>query len=589
MRDNYKIDEKSVEISKRETLKRILSYFSNYRLRIALIIIMVLAMSFIVSSIPLFTQHAVDVDIHNRDVKGLAITVSIAIALCVVIWILSVIKQHMLASITNEIVWSVRKDCYDKVLKLSLNFFDTRPSGRILARLVGDMEGFKTISQQMVNDLIPNIAIIIIVFTIMLISSPILSISAFVVLPFLSASTFFIIYKGYPNWESYRKKESNHTAFVFEDYSGIRAIQSFSAEGESIAEEKRLLKEVTTGWNKAVRFSDSLNVVMLTNQGFGYFLLFVFAVKWLKMGSSSVGQLLAFSGYMTLFWQPVRALASMYTQMINNLASASRVFELMDEEVTLTEDEDAKPLVVTDGNVEFDNISFAYPDEPDVTILEDVSFKVKGGSRIALVGPTGAGKTTIINLIARFYDPIKGRVLIDGEDIAHVTFSSLRDSITLMPQDSMLFTGTIKDNLLYRRECSDEEMIAVCKRLGIDSFISNLSEGYNTEIGDALLSQGQSQLIALARTIIADPKILILDEATSNVDTQTELMVQRGLDILMEGRTSFVVAHRLSTIVSSDEIFVISDKGILERGNHKELMAKDGEYKKLYMAQFAFM
>lgn len=588
MRENYKIDEKSVSLTKMETLKRIIGYFSEYKLKIALIILMVVLMSCIIVSIPLFTERAVDVNIKGKDIRGLCITIGIAVSLCFIWWGLSVAKQHSLARMTNEIVFKVRKDCYDNVLTLPVNFFDTRPSGRILARLVGDMEGFKTITLQLVNNLIPNILLLVMIVAIMLASNAILSISAFVVLPFLVFFSYWIIYRGYSNWEKYRKKESNHTAFVFEDYSGIRALQSFCAEAESEREEDRILEENEVAWKKAVKFSESLNIVITTTQGLGYFLLFLIAVGVLDMGPNSVGQLLAYSGYMALFWQPIRSLASMYTQLVNNLASASRVFSLMDEENNIPESLDAPDLVVDKGSVEFENVSFAYPDEPDVLVLEDLSFHVDGGKRIALVGPTGAGKTTIINLIARFYDPVEGSVCIDGQDIANVRSASLRKYISLMPQDSVLFTGSIRENLLYGKEVSEKQMKDVCTKLGINSFIEAFPDGYDTSVDKAMLSQGQKQLLSLARVIIADPAILILDEATSNVDTNTELMVQRGLEILMKGRTSFVVAHRLSTIVSADEIFVVSNKGIMEKGNHDSLMAMNGEYAALYRAQFEF-
>ena len=305
------------------------------------------------------------------------------------------------------------------------------------------------------------------------------------------------------------------------------------------------------------------------------------------MGEESLGEILAYIGYMGLFWQPIRSLASMYNQMTNNFSAAARVFELMDEKSNIKESSDAIDLKADFGRVTFDDVSFAYPDEPDRLIIKDISFDIEVGKRIALVGPTGAGKTTIINLIARFYDTVEGRVLIDGFDVRDVSIRSLRDVVTVMPQDSVLFTGTIRDNLKYGKDVSDEDMRKACRRLGIEKLIESLESGYDTEIKNTTLSQGQKQLIALARTLIAEPKILILDEATSSVDTRTELLVQEGLKVLMENRTTFVVAHRLSTIKNSDEIFVINNQGIVERGNHKELMALGGEYKALYDAQFS--
>ena len=321
--------------------------------------------------------------------------------------------------------------------------------------------------------------------------------------------------------------------------------------------------------------------------GIGYFILYLFAVKWLKLGQSSVGQLIAFATYIALFWQPIRSLAAAFNQFTNQVTSAQRVFELLDTQSILQEIPDAAELKVTDGKVDFEHISVAYPDEPDVEIIHDLSLHVKPGEMIALVGPTGAGKTTIVNLISRFYDPVEGKVLIDDQDISKVTLASLRSNIGVMTQDSFLFSGTIKENLLYGKpDATEDQMRSACTRLGLDEMILSQPKGFDSEVSQDSLSQGQKQLIALARTLIADPKILLLDEATSAIDTRTEELVQAGMAILMQGRTSFIVAHRLSTIVKADRILVIQDKGIAEAGNHKQLMAKKGLYADLYNSQF---
>ncbi|MBO7348990.1 MAG: ABC transporter ATP-binding protein, partial [Spirochaetales bacterium] len=295
----------------------------------------------------------------------------------------------------------------------------------------------------------------------------------------------------------------------------------------------------------------------------------------------------AFASYIALFWEPVKSIASTLNQFTNQLTSAQRVFELLDTQPILQEVPDATKLNVTEGEVEFKDITFAYPDEPDVQIIENLNLHVNPGQMIALVGPTGAGKTTIINLIARFYDPVKGKVLIDGQDISKVTLASLRSNIGVMTQDSFLFSGTVKENLLYGNpQASEEQMKDACTELGLDDMIKSLPQGFDSHLDQDTLSQGQKQLIALARTLIADPKILLLDEATSAIDTRTEELVQKGMSILMKGRTSFVVAHRLSTIVKSDRILVIQDKGIAESGTHEQLLKKNGIYADLYNSQF---
>ena len=590
MRQNYKKDEASSKVSKGETIKRILKYCAQYRGKVVVISIIAVISAALKTVIPLFTEKAVDVDIANRDIKGLVITVSTAVA-CAVLWgILAVLRDSMTARISNDVVYRARTEAYSNILSLPLGFFDSRPSGRIITRIINDCDKMKEITKSLTSSLIPNFIFLIFVMGMMLYLNPFLALSSFVVIPFLVGSSYFIIIRGYSNWENFRKKESNFTAFVHEDYAGIRPVQSFGAEEETQEECDRLLEDVKKGWCKAVRRSDAFGIVVNASIALGYVFLLLCAVYWMEEGTTSVGEILAFISYIGLFWQPIRSLASIYNQIINNLSSAARVFEIMDEKSDITEDENAVDIDVKEGRVEFRNVTFSYPDDESTNIVENLSFSVKGGETVALVGPTGAGKTTIINMIARFYDSVEGDILLDGQDIKKATFSSLRKAVSVMPQDSVLFTGTVRDNLTYGKDVDDAVIDEKINELGLTSLIDSLPSGYDTLIKDAGLSSGQKQLIALARTMIADPKILILDEATSNVDTRTELMVQRGLKVLMKGRTSFIVAHRLSTIRNADEIFVVGNKTIMERGNHDELMKiEGGEYRSLYEAQFALI
>lgn len=590
MRQNYKKDEASSKVSKGETIKRILKYCAQYRGKVVVISIIAVISAALKTVIPLFTEKAVDVDIANRDIKGLVITVSTAVA-CAVLWgILAVLRDSMTARISNDVVYRARTEAYSNILSLPLGFFDSRPSGRIITRIINDCDKMKEITKSLTSSLIPNLIFLVFVMGMMLYLNPFLALSSFVVIPFLVGSSYFIIIRGYSNWENFRKKESNFTAFVHEDYAGIRPVQSFGAEEETQEECDRLLEDVKKGWSKAVRRSDAFGIVVNASIALGYVFLLLCAVYWMEEGTTSVGEILAFISYIGLFWQPIRSLASIYNQIINNLSSAARVFEIMDEKSDITEDENAVDIDVKEGRVEFRNVTFSYPDDESTNIVENLSFSVKGGETVALVGPTGAGKTTIINMIARFYDSVEGDILLDGQDIKKATFSSLRKAVSVMPQDSVLFTGTIRDNLTYGKDVDDAVIDEKINELGLTSLIDSLPSGYDTLIKDAGLSSGQKQLIALARTMIADPKILILDEATSNVDTRTELMVQRGLKVLMKGRTSFIVAHRLSTIRNADEIFVVGNKTIMERGNHDELMKiEGGEYRSLYEAQFALI
>ena len=585
--NTYKEDENVSNVSNIKTLLRTVSYLKGYKFQSILAIFMILLETLIVAILPSFSERAVDVNIADGDVRGLMITMGIASALAISSWLLTLGFKKILANVTNKIVYEIRRDAFDHLQTLSLYYFDSRPTGKILSRLINDVSSLKEMFTRLITSLIPNLTLIVAVVIIMLRANAILSLSAFLVVPLLVVSIYFVMIKNFKNWMDFRQKNSNMNAYTHESYAGIKVIQAFSAEKEAIEEGDKILKDVEKSWVKAVMRADLLNIVIHWSMGIGYFVLYLFAVKWLKLGKASVGQLIAFATYIALFWQPIRSLAATFNQFTNQVTSAQRVFELLDTESILQEVPDAEELKVTEGEVDFRNITFAYPDEPEKEVLHDMSLCVKPGEMIALVGPTGAGKTTIVNLISRFYDPVAGQVLIDGQDISQVTLASLRSNIGVMTQDSFLFSGTIRENLLYGKpDATEDEMVSACHQLGMDDMIASQPQGYDTTVSLDSLSQGQKQLIALARTLIADPKILLLDEATSAIDTRTEELVQAGMTLLMKGRTSFVVAHRLSTITKADRILVIQDKGIAEAGTHRELLDKKGIYADLYYSQF---
>ncbi|MBR6085533.1 MAG: ABC transporter ATP-binding protein, partial [Spirochaetales bacterium] len=581
--NTYKEDENVSNVSNMKTLLRTVSYLKGYKFQSILAIFMILLETLIVAMLPSFSERAVDVNIAQGDIRGLMITMGIASALAISSWLLTLGFKKILANVTNKIVYEIRRDAFDHLQTLSLYYFDSRPTGKILSRLINDVSSLKEMFTRLITSLIPNLTLIIAVVIIMLRANAILSLSAFLVVPLLVVSIYFVMIKNFKNWMDFRQKNSNMNAYTHESYAGIKVIQAFSAEKETIEEGDKIMKDVERSWVKAVRRADLLNIVIHWSMGIGYFILYLFAVKWLKLGQTSVGQLIAFATYISLFWQPIRSLAATFNQFTNQVTSAQRVFELLDTESILQEVPDAEELKVTEGEVDFKDITFAYPDEPEKEVLRGLSLCAKPGEMIALVGPTGAGKTTIVNLISRFYDPVSGQVLIDGQDISKVTLASLRSNIGVMTQDSFLFSGTIRENLLYGKpDATEEEMVSACHKLGMDDMIASQPQGYDTTVSLDSLSQGQKQLIALARTLIADPKILLLDEATSAIDTRTEELVQAGMTLLMKGRTSFVVAHRLSTITKADRILVIQDKGIAEAGTHRELLDKKGIYADLY-------
>lgn len=494
----------------------------------------------------------------------------------------------IMARISNRIVLDIREEMYAHLQTLGLCFFDSRATGKILSRMIGDVDSLKDVLSSSVTTLLPSFFTIIAVSVIMLIKSPALALAAFATLPFLAAGVFVTMITGHRRWQEEKQKKSNINAYVHENFSGIRIVQSFTAEEESREAFKRVVEEHRRAWIDAVVIMDAVSPVIDVTWAAGSFLLYYIAVSILGLGGTQVGTILAFSTYLTMFWSPIRSLASLYNQIVNNLAGAERIFEILDQEPEIRDKEGAFILPPIQGSVVFDHVDFAYPDEPETPVLTDLSFAVEAGSTIALVGPTGAGKTTITNLIARFYDVTGGEIRIDGYAVQDVTIKSLRSQMGIMTQENFLFSDTVRENIRYGKlDTTQEEIEAAAKAVGAHDFIMRMENGYDTKLdGAAGLSVGQRQLIAFARVLLRKPRILILDEATSSIDTHTELLVQRGIAALLKGRTSFVVAHRLSTIRHADQIFVVDQQGILERGTHEELLRKKGEYYKLYQASW---
>lgn len=586
--NSYKDDELSVERSKAQTLMRLFRYLFVYKWQIVLVLL-IMGYGVLISLVnPLIMESAIDDHIAVKDLNGLYKLLGFALVINLVLVVTVKLRMYIMAKVCNEILLTIRQELYTHIQKLDFQFFDSRPTGKILSRIIGDINSLKDVLSNCVTTLIPDGLTVIAVVVIMIWKNPKLALASMMTIPFMAVGTVFIQIKAHPRWQVFRKKSANLNAFIHEDMAGIRIIQSFHAQKETEETFDTLLAEHRTSFFDAVRMSDAFGSVIDLSWGVGCILLYYTGIVVLGVDQVSVGTFIAFGTYLNMFWQPIHNISNFYNQLVTNIAGAERIFEIMDTPPAIADEEGVMQMPEVKGEVTFEHVNFSYDDK--VKVLDDVSFRIKPGETIALVGPTGAGKSTIVNLISRFYDVQEGTVKVDGHDVKKVSIESLRRQMGIMTQDNFLFSGTIRDNIRYGRlDASDEEIEAAAKAVNAHDFIMRLEKGYDTELTErgGGLSIGQKQLVAFARTMVSDPKILILDEATSSIDTKTELLVQEGIEHLLAGRTSFVIAHRLSTIQKADRIFVVDDGKIIEEGNAQELMDKKGVYYQLYMAQFS--
>ena len=590
--NSYREDEFMENTDKAKITKRLLSYLLDYKREVAAVLLC-MAVTIVISLInPLIIEEALDNYVANSDLPGLLKLGVFALVINILFILLVKARMYIMALITNKILLKIRQDLYEHIQTLSFSFFDSRPTGKILARIIGDVNSLKNVLNNFVTTLIPELITVFGVVVIMLVKDMRLAFAALSTIPLMAVTVFGIQKITHKRWRIFRKKSSNLNAYVHEDIAGMSVVQSFGAEDET----KEIFGELTDEHRKsfwsACRFADLFGPTIDFCWGLGTMMLYLVGVKLLGAESVSIGLLVAFGTYISMFWNPIMNLSSFYNNLVTNLTAAERIFDILDTEPDIVDREGVEELPDIEGSVEFSHVSFTYDrgTPAETKVLEDVSFKVAPGETIALVGPTGAGKTTIVNLISRFYDIEEGTILVDGYDLTKVSINSLRKQMGVMTQDNFIFHGTIRDNILYGKlDATEEEMIRAAKAVNAHDFIMKMEKGYDTELKEqgAGLSIGQRQLIAFARTMISMPKILILDEATSSIDTHTEILVQKGIEALLAGRTSFVIAHRLSTIQNADRIFVIDKGGILEQGSPKELMEKKGAYYNLYMAQFA--
>lgn len=590
--NSFREDEQMKNTQKKQIILRLFSYMNKYKLAVFGVLCCMGVTVAIKLINPLLIETAIDDHVAENDMNGLMIIGLIAVIINVLYFILIKVRMYTMSVISNKILLDIRQELYEHIQKLSFKFFDSRPTGKILARIIGDVNSLKEVLTNAVTTLIPDFITVVGVVIIMAVKDWKLTIAALCSLPFMVAGVFFIQSTGHKRWQIHRKKTSNLNAYVHEEIAGMSVVQSFSAEDETYDVLCDLTDQNRDSFINACARSDMFGPTVDFCWGIGTMMLYLVGVKFIGAPKVSVGLLMAFGTYINMFWNPIMNLSNFYNQVVTNLSAAERIFDIMDTKPDIASENDAVELPPIKGEVKFEDVSFIYDKgtPAETRVLENVSFTIKPGETIALVGPTGAGKTTIVNLISRFYDIDSGKILIDGYDLTEVSLESLRRQMGIMTQDNFIFHGTVSDNIMYGKlDATEEEMIAAAKAVNAHDFIMKLENGYDTVLKEkgAGLSIGQRQLIAFARTMISDPKILILDEATSSIDTHTEILVQKGIEALLKGRTSFVIAHRLSTIQNADRIFVINGGGIMEQGTPKQLLEKKGAYYDLYMAAFA--
>lgn len=589
-RNKYDVDEVLEDKFDLNQLKRLLAYLIPYRKRFVSVGFMMLSASAFTMLIPQFFQKVMDICIPNRDMKGIAFYSFLTLLAAFYSAFSLRYKIKYTNQIGQQIIHDMRYDIFEHLQELPFSYYDDRPHGKIQVRVVNYVNSISDLLSNGILNTITDLCNLVFIIVFMLILNVRLTLVCLCGLPILAIVIVVIKKKQRTAWQVQSNKQSNLNAYIAESINGIRVTQSFVREDVNSGIFNNLSGSYRKSWMRAVMFNftmgPSIDIISIITTA----AIYVLGVSWMINGETgiTVGVLVAFTAYIGRFWAPINTLAGFYNSLLTAISYLERIFETIDEPVVVKDREDAVEMPPIHGDVAFDHVTFSY--EPGVPILKDVSFHANQGQSFAVVGPTGAGKTTLVNLLSRFYNVDSGRILIDGVDIAGVTIRSLRKQMGVMMQDSFIFSGTIMDNIRYGNfSATDEEVIRAAKTVCAHDFIMEMENGYQTQVNErgSRLSAGQRQLISFARALLADPKVLILDEATSSIDTETEIILQKGLNELLKGRTSFIIAHRLSTIKNSSCIMYVDKGTILEKGTHDELMAQKGEYYKLYMSQYA--
>ncbi len=590
-RNKFDVDERLETPFQWRHLKRAGAYIGRHKYKMIAAFCLSALSSVTALFIPKITQWVLDDAVPNKDVGMIVRMAMLFVGIILLGIVFNTLRSRIMVHVSQAIIYDIRRDLFAHLQKLPFSYYDSRPAGKVLVRVINYVNSVSDILSNGIINMVLEIVNLVFIAVFMFTTDATLATIIIAGLPFFVTVILILKPRQRKAWQIQSNKSSNYNAYLAESIDGVRVSQLFDRQEVNKGIMRRLVEAWRVAWMRSVYINNAvwLSSELITQIVFTF--LYIAGVHWMGGTMVSFGVILAMGQYVGRFWQPITNLANIYNSFVNNIAYLERIFETMDEPVVVDDAPDAEEMPEISGEVDFEDVTFAY--EEGTNILEHVNLHVKAGESIALVGPTGAGKSTVVNVLCRFYNLNGGRILLHDKqgaahDISKVTLHSLRSQLGIMLQDSFIFSGTLKENIRYGRlDATDEEIYEAAKRVRADDFISATKQGYNTIVKErgGNFSQGQKQLVAFARTLLSNPSILILDEATSSIDTQTEKLLQEGIQEMLKGRTSFIIAHRLSTIRNCDRILYIGNKGIMEAGSHDELMAKKGLYYELYTTQ----
>ncbi|MFV8829192.1 ABC transporter ATP-binding protein [Alkalihalobacterium sp. APHAB7] len=571
---------------------RLFSYMKPYSKKLLplAIIAMIISTAVRLTTPVLIGVYALNNVIYQRDMNALVHVVVIIAGLYMLSWLANTLRIRWMNMLGQNVIYDLRQSLFKHIQRLSHRFFDQRSAGSILVRVTNDVNSLQDLFTNGVINLLMDVLLLIGIFIILFVYSPELTLAIMVILPIMFVISTSLRRKIRRSWQVVRIKQSQINSHLNESIQGIRVTQSYTQERENMAFFNEMNEDNFKAWRNATQQNAMFRPFVEMSNAIGTAILIWYGVTLIQSGSIDIGTFVMFAFFLGMFWEPISRLGQVYNQLLMGMASSERIFEFLDEKPSVPEKEGAQDIKQMKGHITFEDVEFAY--DAKRKALDGINLEMKQGETVALVGHTGSGKTTIVNLISRFYDPTSGSVKIDGHDLRDLTLDSIRQQVSIVLQDTFIFSGTIMENIRFGRpDATDEEVKRAAEMVGASAFIEQLKNGYKTEVEERgnILSVGERQLLSFARALLADPQILILDEATASIDTETEQKIQNALQTLLKGRTAIIIAHRLSTIREADNIIVLDHGQIVEQGNHEALMNHQGHYYNLVRAQFQAM